>query len=336
MHVYYQNVTEAYRDITRHLVSGDIEYLVTRSSSRNGEVVKFVDPVMITYTHPKQRVLFDEERDCNPFFHLYEALWMLAGRSDVQALDFYNSNMKNYSDDGEVFNGAYGYRWRKADGFMEPNAIDQLDLLIEHLTKQPDSRRAVLQMWNVVDDLEAIDHSKDVCCNLSVSFHILNNKLDMTVFNRSNDLVWGCLGANAVHFSFLQEYMALSIGVEVGKYNQITSNLHYYTDKWKPYEPKGKLEVYPMDRLPLLSDRKVFDQEVKQFIDAPHLDYKEPFLEKTAKPACLAFAMHKNRKYEEALNYANSIYCEDWRKDCIRWIQKRKRNWESKNETSTH
>jgi thymidylate synthase len=114
-------------------------------------------------------------------------------------------------------NGAYGYRWRHAqvpcnDAYAEH---DQLSAIIDHLKAKPDRRRAVLQMWNVEDDLLKVDTSKDTCCNTSVMFSLRKGSnsasvdlpwetaksvgdvyLDMTVTNRSNDLVWGLCGAN--------------------------------------------------------------------------------------------------------------------------------------------
>jgi len=100
---------------------------------------------------------------------------------------------------------------------------------------------------------KTVDETRDNCCNLSVVFEIEEipaycladreegpsrtmRVLNMTVFNRSNDMVYGALGANVVHFSVLQEYMAACIGVEVGTYYQVSSNMHVYLDekKWKP------------------------------------------------------------------------------------------------------
>src|SRR5262249_11634251 len=144
-----------------------------------GTVLVIDEPVTITYTHPRERVLFNTVRDANPFFHLYEALWMLAGRNDVAPLSYYNSRMKEFSDDGKTLNGAYGYRWRNARGReygsgltivmvddptlptgkrpvcadLSVGSCDQLDTLVNHLRADPTSRRAVLQMWNVEDDL---------------------------------------------------------------------------------------------------------------------------------------------------------------------------------------
>jgi len=81
-------------------------------SSRNGLTREALEPVTTVYSKPWQRVLFNEDRDANPFFHLYEAIWMLGGCEDLRKLTHFNSGMANFSDDGLTLNGAYGYRWR--------------------------------------------------------------------------------------------------------------------------------------------------------------------------------------------------------------------------------
>jgi hypothetical protein len=87
--------------------------LVVKRDSRNGPVLQFAEPFCIKYQRPTQRVVFWEERDANPFFHLFESLWMIAGRNDVAYPARYSSNIAQFSDDGHTFHGAYGYRWRK-------------------------------------------------------------------------------------------------------------------------------------------------------------------------------------------------------------------------------
>lgn len=215
----YRNVNHAFYRLVESLKDGLIK---TRTEdTRNGPVIQIDEPAMITYEHPTERVLFNSERDCNHFFQLYESMWMLAGRNDVAPLAYYAPNVANYSDDGQTFNGAYGYRWRQAKYEIDPNIMahdrmrscDQLGIIVNHLKEKPNSRRVNLQMWNVEDDLLKIDNGKDVCCNTNVYFSIrqaldngqpycqetgypLRKWLDMTVCNRSNDLVWGMLGAN--------------------------------------------------------------------------------------------------------------------------------------------
>lgn len=202
--------------------------------SRNGPVLVMPCPVTTVYEKPCERVIFWPERDANPFFHLYESLWMLAGRNDVAPLLKYAKRMIDFSDDGKILHGAYGYRWRKwfADWSFPPDndlnpRRDQLYLIATELKNTSDSRRCVLQMWDGQYDLGR--SGKDVPCNTIATFQRdSEGKLDLTVFCRSNDIIWGAYGANAIHFSMLLEYMALWIECPVGKYYQISVNYHAY------------------------------------------------------------------------------------------------------------
>jgi thymidylate synthase len=421
MHLTTRNVNSAFRELVKlfdrgsrwaggdsyvHTNRGIVKATITQRNSRNGPVLLIDEPVTITYTHPRERVLFNAARDANPFFHLYEALWMLAGRNDVASVAHYAKQMKDYSDDGVTLNGAYGYRWRhqkgeqilsrymkNGPGYDDWENIDQLDVLVNHLKADHNSRRAVLQMWNVEDDLlriggkcicgadrtgpsaEAHDvdcpaqrqASKDTCCNLSVMFSIREqvvhpdagpiaqaqfNKrcLDMTVTNRSNDLIWGLLGANYVHFSFLQEYMAARIGVEVGKYHHFTNNLHVYTETNSGFHPEKWLgqndcnwheegdDLYHYSEydvkttVPLINKPEVFENEMLEFVNnndgrtrTLRLHYKEPFLDTVAQPAMDAMYCHKEGNTDEALTHASMIAADDWRIACQRWLERRKK-----------
>ena len=364
MHCQFRNVNDAFAGSVASF-SGEAGPIV-RTTSRAGDVLQYQAPVIFTFERPMERVLFNGERDANPFFHLFEALWMLAGRNDVAPLAFYNSQIADIaSDDGLTFNGAYGYRWRRAcrhlrtcyegeDGNGPPTvtekSVDQLDLLAIHLRKKADTRRAVLQMWNVEDDLLKIDETKDVCCNTCVYFlrrHIERipgerpeDYLDMTVCNRSNDLIWGLLGANIVHFAFLLEYMAAKIGVRPGLYHQFTNNVHVYTERFKP-------EIWLSDRVPdfyagyeaepypLVQDVARFDLELPIFVNDYMTEgapcsalFQEPFLQKVAWPAHCAFRAHKVRDYAQAVSWCGEIEASDWRIACTNWIQKRRANYE--------
>lgn len=383
MHEVYQNVNDAFYNIVKGIANGDIE--TVRTTSRVGDVLQVQEPCTITYKNPRQRVLFNPARDANPFFHLFESLWMLAGRNDVAPLAYYSSKIKDIaSDDGRTFNGAYGYRWRKAKStvMMPELGIEVLDepknqiqILIDHLRAKPDSRRAVLQMWNVEDDLLKLDVTKDVCCNTCVYFLIrtevdndsnsgdvwVDKYLDMTVCNRSNDAILGMLGANVVHFSFLQEYMANCLGVQVGLYHQFTNNLHVYTANFKPDEwigayPQDQLLegegetfrgfVLPDDHTPLavlnypgwgpdlVKDQKVFDQECVMFVENHRGEggmyayedpgYSEPFLATVAWPMMMAWHASKSKRKGTALaEWVPRIEADDWRKAAREWITRR-------------
>lgn len=202
-----------------------------RRDSRNGPVLQAPCPVSTVYERPWENVVFWPERDANPFFHLYESLWMLAGRNDVAGVERYAKQMRAYSDDGETLHGAYGHRWRNHWGNMKRDGrrfdFDQLGAIAYALQTNQEDRRAVLAMWDPNTDLAR--QGKDVPCNLTATFQInVLGELDLVVFCRSNDIVWGAYGANAVHFSFLLSYLAHWIGVPIGTYTQVSVNWHGY------------------------------------------------------------------------------------------------------------
>ena len=99
------NVNSALPEAVWWLRTAGVEF-----PSRNGPVIVAPGPVITTYTAPWQRVLFSKIRDANPFFHFFEALWMLAGRQDVKFLEQFTPRIREYSDNGSTLNGAYGYR----------------------------------------------------------------------------------------------------------------------------------------------------------------------------------------------------------------------------------
>ena len=131
--VYARNVNEAYAIGMNMLSSSGI-----KEESRFGSVLVMPSPVTTTYLQPTERVLFNVQRDCNPFFHLMESLWMLHGRNDVEWIERYSSSIGQFSDNGVNFNAAYGHRWR------QHFELDQIPLVINELKDNPDSRRAVL------------------------------------------------------------------------------------------------------------------------------------------------------------------------------------------------
>lgn len=304
-------------------------------SSRAGEVMRIDEPVLIRYDKPKQRVLYNPGRDANPFFHLYEALWMLAGRNDVESLAYYNSKIGEVaSDDGTTFNGAYGYRWRHA--FQEGGGIelDQLTHIIGQLRSDPGSRRIVLAMWS--PELDLIATTKDKCCNTHAYFAIRNGRLDMTVCNRSNDLIWGLLGANYVHFTILQEWLAAAVGVPVGIYYHFTNNLHVYQSTWKPesYIGQGYQEApykhWGWQPFPLVAHNAFqFRQECEILVQSKDYtyDYSEPFINQVAIPMLLAFDSHKVRRYGDAYESLKKVASPDWKSAGHEWIRLREENY---------
>lgn len=309
--------------------------------SRNGQVIVVPGPVTTHYTRPRERVLFWPQRDANPFFHFFESLWMLAGRDDVAFVSQFAKQMAEYSDDGQTMHGAYGYRWR--DGFIRDhtgkedyNSIDQLQIIARRLKEDPNDRRCVLTMWNPEIDLDL--KSKDIPCNTHVYFsRSFNGELDMTVCCRSNDMIWGGYGANAVHFSVLQEFMAAAIGCEVGNYWHISNNYHAYKNIYDPLNQKFAKVRYINDpyqtlsTLPLVKDKaevwlkecELFCDDISKNREIGVVPFKEPFFTHVAIPLWQAHVAYKAKEYVEAIKIANQCLATDWKVATKEWLERR-------------
>ncbi|WAB25005.1 thymidylate synthase [Lysinibacillus phage vB_LfM_LysYB1] len=222
--------------------------------SPRGKAVKEIRPVILEFTNPLNRVTFVKGRKVNPFFQMAEALWILAGRADVEWLTHYNSNMAQFSDDGVFFNAPYGERLRywnfnSARDFIF-NPIDQLHDVLKKLQADKYSRQAVAVIYNPLFD-NAEYGGKDTPCNLILTFKIRENAegvdaLDLTVFNRSNDVHWGTFGANLCQFTTIQETVAAWLGLPVGKYCPTSDSLHVYLDDYGAGNTDKIMEAYKL------------------------------------------------------------------------------------------
>lgn len=226
--IHAADVDQAYFEgITELMAIGEWE------TSQRGRVLVSPVPFTTVYTRPNYRVLFNEKRDANPFFHLVESVWMLAGERDARFLDRYVKNFsKSFGEENGEIHGAYGYRWRRHFD------TDQILKCGEMLYHAPHTRRVVLTMWDPNSDLDVVKN--DIPCNTQIFFRIREDiphetedgktvpVLDMQVCNRSNDAIWGAYGANAVHMSVLHEVMAGLAGVQLGTYYQCSFNFHAY------------------------------------------------------------------------------------------------------------
>ena len=314
-----RNVNYMYPQGLRLLKEHGIE-----EASRNGPVISLPGPIAMEYNRPRERVLFDPKRDANPFFHLMEAIWMLAGERTAEWPCKFNRQMFEYANDRGYYDGAYGWRWRNHfDG-------DQILWVIDLLKSDPSTRRAVIAMYDPSCDMDR--YSTDIPCNTHIYFRLTNRRLHMTVCNRSNDAVWGAHGANAVHMSMLQELIALSVGVNVGSYYQISNNYHLYLDVHShlltdiqipthdPYWDNGWV------MFPLVLNGKYWVKDAVEFMDDPK-GYKNtmtnPFFYYVARPLYLAWDAHKAGQQEDALSWASQ--CEDkaWTAATLAWLNRR-------------
>lgn len=205
--------------------------------SRRGERTLELLHEHIELLQPWQREILTPRRNVNIAAQIAETMWVLAGRNDVEWLSHYLPRAAEFSDDGQVWRGGYGPRLRgwslgdAAHGTAEKNySVDQVRHVVDLLTRDRTSRRAVISIYDPrVDTADG----KDIPCNDFLSFISRGGALHLSVFVRSNDVIWGWSGINAFEWSALQEIVAGLLGLQVGRLVFNTTSLHIYDRHWK-------------------------------------------------------------------------------------------------------
>src|SRR5574344_706129 len=105
----FESIDAAYTSILKAVLKGE------KVSPRNEET-RELSPVMISITNPRKRVISNKTRNLNYAYMIANTLWIMQGRNDVDSIVAYNHNLAQYSDNDEVFNGAYGQRIFRYDG----------------------------------------------------------------------------------------------------------------------------------------------------------------------------------------------------------------------------
>lgn len=157
-------------------------------------------------------------RDNAMIYAIGELIWYWSGRNDIEFIDHFSKFWRNISDDGKTANSAYGYIIKYKHGF------DQLECVIDELRRNPNSRRAVINI-NTPSMYRMV--TRDTQCTMFLHYYIRNNKLCSTVCMRSNDLIKG-LTFDIVYFTELQKYVAHRLGLECGPYTHFDTSLHVY------------------------------------------------------------------------------------------------------------
>ena len=180
--------------------------------------------VGFTMEHPRDMMIYNGEREWNREYAEAEWQWYLSGDRNINKLgDIYGKIppiWKRMADkDGNV-NSNYGWQWKRNE---------QLDNVIAMLESNPDTRQAAISIYDA-KEINDGHYQNDTPCTYAVQFTILNNKLNMAVVMRSNDL-WFGFCTDQYCFASLQMLVAYELGIECGEYYHYAHNLHLYNNK---------------------------------------------------------------------------------------------------------
>ena len=146
--------------------------------------------------------------------------WYMSQNRSVEDIKKIAKIWDKMHNGNNIVNSNYGYQW---------NRNGQLDYVIEELKRNNNSRRAVISIY---DGKEHLDYKFDTPCTLNITFNIFNNKLNMSVLMRSNDLWYGFCN-DQYCFSNLQKYVSDKLNLNIGTYFHFSNNLHIYNKHFK-------------------------------------------------------------------------------------------------------
>ena len=208
----FRTANEAYEYVHDQILQNGVDFGDTKALFNVGFYI----------TDPKDRKIINRERKWSEEYAEAEWQWYLSGDASVRKLgDIYGKVpeiWKRMADQNGHVNSNYGYQWQR-------NA--QLDMVVEMLRHNPDTRQACISIY---DGKEIRDYSFDTPCTYAVQFTIVNNRLDMCVTMRSNDLWYGFCN-DQYQFSKLQEMVSKRLEIETGVYYHFAHNMHLYNDK---------------------------------------------------------------------------------------------------------
>lgn len=173
-------------------------------------------PVALTLTDPRARLSRTETRG-RIFSALGETCWYLSRAADPEFIGYYLSYYRTIDPRATAW-GGYGARLFDAAGF------DQVGYVVDKLRTSPDSRQAVVQIFDHEDVAAA--HG-DVPCTCIIQYLVRDGQLDSIAYLRSNDVHRG-LPHDLFSFTMLQELIAQSVGVGLGTHTHVVGSFHLY------------------------------------------------------------------------------------------------------------
>jgi len=202
----YKNATDAFE-----LLFSDIN---ANGESFAGTKAKF--NVSFTLQDISNKTVTTPQRKFNEDYAEYEWNWYLKGDRDASEIGERAKIWKKMMVEGTTeVNSNYGYFWNKNY---------QLSRVVQELKTNKETRRAIVVHY----DINELDRYKyDTPCNDVLNFYIKNDKLHLTVFARSIDLVFGFCN-DQFTFAKLMEMVAEELKIEVGEMTWMITNLHIY------------------------------------------------------------------------------------------------------------
>lgn len=203
---------------------------------------------------------------------IYELLWFLQGDTNVKYLQDHGVRIWNEwaREDGDL-GPVYGKQWRSWTG-ADGQTYDQIEMAMDLIKNQPDSRRIIVNAWNVAD-------LKDMAlspCHCLFQFYVAEGRLSCQLYQRSADSFLG-VPFNIASYALLTLMMAQVAGLEPGEFVHSFGDLHLYSNHVEQANLQLSREPRPLPTMTLnpdvnkLEDFTYEDFSLENYDPHPHI-----------------------------------------------------------------
>lgn len=192
---------------------------------------------------------------------IYELLWFLKGDTNIgylkeNGVSIWDEWANTQGDLGPV----YGHQWRSWTG-ADGNTYDQITDVLHQIKNNPDSRRMIVNAWNVAD-LPKMALSP---CHALFQFYVADGKLSCQLYQRSADAFLG-VPFNIASYALLTMMMAQVCGLQPGDFVHSFGDLHLYKNHLEQAQLQLSRSPYPLPQMEL-------NKQVTQLFDFVYEDF---------------------------------------------------------------
>lgn len=185
---------------------------------------------------------------------VHELIWFLSGDTNVKYLQDNGVRIWNeWADEKGDLGPVYGKQWRRWEA-TDGSVIDQISDVIERIKTDPNSRRLLVNAWNVGE----VNNMALPPCHLLFQFYVSNNKLSCQLYQRSADAFLG-VPFNIAEYALLTHMMAQQCGLEVGEFIWTGGDCHIYSNHLEQVETQLQRKPYALPTLELNPRDSIFD-----------------------------------------------------------------------------
>lgn len=193
---------------------------------------------------------------------IYELLWFLKGDTNVRYLQEHGVRIWNeWADEQGELGPVYGYQWRSWPDYNGGH-IDQISQVVDQIKNNPNSRRMIVNAWNVA----CVNDMKLPPCHLLFQFYVADGRLSLQLYQRSADTFLG-VPFNIASYALLLQMMAQVTGLKAGDFVHTTGDTHLYLN----HLDQARLQL---TRTPRPLPRMVINPDVKSIFDFQYEDFQ--------------------------------------------------------------